>query len=186
MTSARKAKRRVVAMMALRERRHVWNTEVLPAPWTHAGLDCAMVRAQEIGHLCGYVRIPEGHPLFGVDYGAPVPDALQDIAKAAQDGPIGKRGIIEVFCLALGGDFHTGTIFNVHGGVTYSRQDGDHLPPGFWYGFDCGHTRDLSPYVWERYPDFRRGDEVYRDVAYVRAECESLAEQLADMMRLCE
>jgi hypothetical protein len=40
-------------------------------------------------------------------------------------------------------------------------------------GFDCSHAGDLSP---GRGPQFSH--ERYRDVAYVRAEVESLAAQL--------
>ena len=41
--------------------------------WDHAGLKCAVSQAHEYGHLCGYVRVPPGHPLYGKDYdGIPV------------------------------------------------------------------------------------------------------------------
>jgi hypothetical protein len=70
---------------------------------------------------------------------------------------------------------------SVHGGLTYRKKCNPpvcHVPePGetddiLWLGFDCGHVLDGGP---ER--DY--GD--YRDVAYVRAQCERLAEQLQDL-----
>ena len=64
---------------------------------------------------------------------------------------------------------------DVHGGITYAEiraADGH-----FWIGFDTGHAGDFMPGVaWL----LNRGpaeDEVYKDLAYVRAETERLAEQ---------
>jgi hypothetical protein len=34
----------------------------------YSGLICKIQRAGELLHLCGYVYIPEGHPLFGKGY----------------------------------------------------------------------------------------------------------------------
>lgn len=112
------------------------------------------------GHWCGYVAVPPGHPLHGKDYDA------------------------------VGAD--------VHGGLTYANQcSGDicHVPaPGepddvWWFGFDCAHCWDFRPghaalmeSVGIPTPDWDR-EEVYRDLAYVRAECESLAEQLVSPSR---
>lgn len=215
MISARKAKRRVVDMMAssevirirvqadsilrrifanptragnvVRDALALWRTETVPAPWTHEGFDCAIVRQSELGHLCGYVRIPGGHPLFGVAYDDPVPESLAEVAKTVEDGPIGKRGVMDVFLRALSGEMKAGMLLDVHGGVNFSRAieaPDDYLPPGFWYGFDCAHADDLMPWMHERYPDLLRFGKrgVYRDVPYVRAECESLARQLADLL----
>ncbi len=73
----------------------------------------------------------------------------------------------------------------VHGGLTYANHCGGsicHVPkPGdpdevYWFGFDCSHCDDLSPGM-RRYGQLR-AYEVYRDMAYVRAEVERLAEQL--------
>lgn len=35
--------------------------------WEHAGMTCAMQRGR-MGIPCGYVALPEGHPLHGVKY----------------------------------------------------------------------------------------------------------------------
>lgn len=132
----------------------IWKMEVLPEPWTHAGFDCRILRVEGSGHLCGYVRIPQGHPLHGVAYNAPVPESLAPAMKAAQEGPICKRGVLDVFCVAFGGDFTAGMLFDVHGGITYSEEVGEDnfLAPGFWYGFDCAHSGDLCPLHVERFP----------------------------------
>jgi len=73
---------------------------------------------------------------------------------------------------------------SAHGGLTYSAPCDEggkicHAPlPGepadaHWVGFDCGHAGDFMP----RMPVHFDGD-AYRDLAYVRAEVESLADQV--------
>jgi hypothetical protein len=72
----------------------------------------------------------------------------------------------------------------VHGGLTYARAcrgDVCHVPePGesdhvWWFGFDCAHAWDISP-------GLRLGgmlpESTYRDLPYVKAETNKLAEQL--------
>lgn len=53
----------------------------------------------------------------------------------------------------------------------------------WWFGFDCNHAGDLAPgmqhFLSSGYRSLHRGD-VYRDIAYVEAECASLAKQLAE------
>lgn len=69
----------------------------------------------------------------------------------------------------------------VHGGLTFAdgRTPGADKPVGlWWFGFDCGHFNDLCPgmlrYGWHE------SNTTYRDLAYVRAECASLAVQLTE------
>lgn len=72
----------------------------------------------------------------------------------------------------------------VHGGVTYCHSCSGpicHVPePGEpddvkWIGFDCAHLGD----TWPGRALYWQGADigVYRDVPYVRSECESLAAQ---------
>lgn len=135
--------------------------------WTsETGLECHIYPC-DFGngryHLCGYVRIPEGHPLYKVDYSALVPESLVAARDKALQEPIGKRGIIDVMCMASGAEMRAGVLFNVHGGITFSGEFAGRGGPGFWYGFDCGHNGD---------------NNVTCNAAYVRGECESLAQQL--------
>jgi hypothetical protein len=78
--------------------------------------------------------------------------------------------------------------FDVHGGLTYAGACNGHIchvpEPGepehvWWFGFDCGHYMDFAPGVarWHE----RDEDETYRDLAYVTAETNRLAEQLASV-----
>jgi hypothetical protein len=136
-----------------------WQEEPDKAQWKDeaTGLTCLIVRQPRLGHLCGYAGVPPGHPLHGKNY---------DDVDA-----------------------------DVHGGLTFSREcDGDpehgvcHVPePGepehlWWFGFDAAHCFNLSPGIEpfnrEAYL-FRHS--VYRDFAYMRSQCESLASQLANV-----
>lgn len=141
-----------------------WDSEPDKALWVDeaTGLDCLIVR-NALSALCGYVGVPPGHPWHGLDY-----------EQVAAD---------------------------VHGGLTYSdrcQEDKEHgichVPePGrpeeiWWLGFDCAHLGDLVPGMESVYRDagvYQRltRTHVYRDVAYVRDECTSLARQATEAAR---
>lgn len=110
-----------------------------------------MLHRNHGGALCGYVAVNPGHAMHGKDYD------------------------------------HVGV--DVHGGLTYASKCNGPLchvaAPGepddvWWLGFDCAHYRDYVPGYASRFPH-DEDREVYRDVAYVQAECASLAKQLAAM-----
>jgi hypothetical protein len=63
-----------------------------------------------------------------------------------------------------------------HGGITYNAYDKDE---NWVIGFDCGHYGDLTPYFLLKDDKFARftQDGIYRDMEYVKAQCESMAEQ---------
>lgn len=144
-----------------------WQDEPDKVQWVDeaTGLDC-LVNRNRSGAWCGYVGVPPGHPAFGASYGGGL---LDDI--------------------------------DVHGGLTFGdtcQEDAPegygvcHVPfPGrpadvFWHGFDCAHAFDLIPaFLKYRTEDGRpipmMTDGKYRDLAYVRAQTEDLARQLADM-----
>ena len=52
----------------------------------------------------------------------------------------------------------------------------------WWFGFDCSHAGDLSPEMGSLGLGRFGRDEVYRDIAYVTAQCASLAEKLKRMV----
>lgn len=73
---------------------------------------------------------------------------------------------------------------DVHGGLTYSEKCAGHIchvaQPGepddvWWLGFDCVHLGDARPSGHS----VRLGNETYKTMAYVRAQTERLAEQMA-------
>ena len=68
----------------------------------------------------------------------------------------------------------------VHGGLIFSEQmhESQGVKPGlWWFGFDCAHVGDYIPTMNE-YSAMRTGK--YRDIEYVKEECESLAKQLSE------
>lgn len=96
---------------------------------------------------------------------------------------------------------------DVHGGLTYAAGCSGHIchvpaegePDNvWWFGFDCAHAGDLCPQMEMARKGFKHlmpslppeleaamekmdMRDVYRDAAYVAAECASLAKQLKAM-----
>jgi len=97
-----------------------WEDEPDSLDFEHCGLPCAIRRHSLLGHLNGYVGVPDGHPLCYVDF------------SSGDECLSGKSP--ECY-------------FEVHGGLTYSaRGTGKYLSDGFWwFGFDCSHADDLIP-----------------------------------------
>lgn len=82
---------------------------------------------------------------------------------------------------------------NVHGGITYSRQEED----GYWVGFDCAHSNDISPSterffntnsnlvgLKEKFPNSFVWERSYKNAEYVEAECRGLADQALQELSL--
>jgi hypothetical protein len=167
-------------MMGPLENYYVDRTGWPPGPWDDEpdrfafiahGYQCLILRDLG-GSLCGYVGVPPGHPLHGVDYMAETPVLAASLERRTRR-PLGESpgvglmiGLI-VQCL----DANASNAFEVHGGITFSGKE-DEL---WWFGFDCAHCDDFVPspshvgHVWER---------VYRTMRYVVSECSSLASQL--------
>lgn len=129
-----------------------WQAEPDKLQWPdeETGLPCLIIRSG-LGHLCGYVGLPPGHPDFGRDYGE-----VEDAYKC-----------------------HGGLTYSDRCQEGNERNSICHLAPGepdaWWLGFDCAHHLDLSP----RSVVLRgliRGER-YRDLAYVRAQVAALAQQ---------
>lgn len=152
-----------------------WLTESREVTWIHetTGYTCH-VKRQPAGFLCGYVEVPIGHPLHGVQYDWTIPASLVPAARAVLAGPVGQRGILDCFIQADRPveQMRAGFLFDVHGGITFTGPAYWDHELGWWFGFDCGHAGDLSPRLGTMSGD------VYRNMPFVRAQCESLAEQL--------
>lgn len=146
-----------------------WLDEPDRAEWRHVGLPCLALRAP-LGHWCGYAAVPPGHPLHGRGY----------------DHEVAAGAPLE---LAI----------SCHGGLTYSDRCAGNIchvaRPGepddvWWFGFDCAHSGDFVPrsvYLLRQHglrsAELMADRDVYRELAYVRAATERLAEQLAGWPR---
>lgn len=140
-----------------------WRDEPDKIHWKDqaTGLDCLIVR-NRVGALCGYVGVPEGHPLFDVEYSKPHVHVHGGLTFANRcdpwpDDPEHARGIC------------------------HPAEPGE--PEVWWIGFDCAHGFDFAPadqdalrLTWEE----RDNTPPYRDVAYVQAEVTRLAAQVKD------
>jgi hypothetical protein len=157
-----------------------WENEPDFLDWEHNGFVCRVQRQIRSKALNGYVVIPAGHPLHGVEYVDQLPPVLMAMVDKTMNWPIRKRSAIQLLCMSVN-DARAGDQFNVHGGVTYSGEcywlpkDAD---KGFCYGFHCSRCDDLAPGY-----SFLSGG-TYRNLEYVKAECESLADQLAEAASL--
>lgn len=137
-----------------------WIDEPDRLEWRKHGFPCLIVRADTTGALCGYVGLPAGHPMYGWHH--------YDVTNNESKSP------------------------PVHGGLTYSGSCQGHICheplPGesddiWWIGFDCAHGFDYipDPRMWwsERYDCLTNDLDInYRDINYVKAQVESLAEQM--------
>jgi len=139
-----------------------WDSEPDKVQWVdeRTGLDCLAVRQPDMGHWCGYVGVPDGHPWHGKDY--------DDVRVPNEDGDNGCP--------------------DVHGGLTFSDACDEggricHVPQSgrpknvWWLGFDCAHGGDRHPaHARVALPSWV-SDGAYRDLAYVEGSCRHLARQ---------
>jgi hypothetical protein len=130
-----------------------WESEPDQEEWVHkpTGYKCKIWRHPNLLHLCGYVGIPHGHAWYG--------QAYNDETKLPQ--PL------------------------VHGGVTFSgRMPETKGRAVWWIGFDCGHAGDMSPGILVSLLGINHDttsllySDEYRDIDYVRSECNLLANNL--------
>lgn len=104
-----------------------WDGEPDKLLWKHKGFDCMIVRNQ-MGALCGYVGVQEGHPWFGQDY--------SDVNADAHGG-------------LTYGDYCQGHICHPGPEKTYwlgfdCAHSGDIVPGMMKYGLDYGDYRNLN------------------------------------------
>jgi len=143
----------------------VWTQEPNFKKWIDrdTGLTCVIIRHPQLGHLCGYVRVPHGSFKKRLVAYNRIPGRVF-------------LGKMRCHCAT-----HHSSLqgITVHGGVTWANsrlRDGRLLPMrGFWLGFDCAHYADLSPNMSSA---FAMPGSVYRDFPYVEQECVSLAKQV--------
>jgi hypothetical protein len=155
-----------------------WQDEPDRVEWYVDGVACLALRHPGAGHWCGYAAVPPGHRWHGLGYSACYSDDCPDGETCPHYADV-----------------------EVHGGITFAekcapkRSDRDpreqvcHVPrPGepddvWWLGFDFHHAWDIAPAFEMRKREAGMRDEppgsyVYRDIEYVKGECESVARQI--------
>lgn len=154
-----------------------------------AGLQCMVRRVPDIGHLCGYVGVGRTHPLYQVSATDLVPAPATWLERPFD---IDEHGVIDTFITMF--EMHAGEVpdgfaplnalIGVHGGLNWARSIYDHT--GWWFGFDCAHAGDFPPGLVNTLeqiggdPSFMYEFGIYRTFDYVKQECATLAQQIAD------
>lgn len=158
----------------------VEDASFVEARWiTGAGFEAIVVVCQGSWRN-GYVRVPEGHPLYGVEYNQP----HEAIIPVSDDEPVDDRGLIPWLAVAADPSLRTSleVAIDVHGGVTFSGTPVSEKE-GWWFGFDCAHYGDgfIEGSSMARQASFDHGP--VRSKEYVKEHCERLAAQLVTRVR---
>lgn len=123
---------------------------------TGAGLTACVLLIDDGRHRCGYVGVPSGHPLHGVDYG----NIEEDIEV---HGGITYAAGKDNYPVASEGLWWFGYDCAHHGDA-----------PGSAYLEKMRRDYPTLPFMWRR-----EEYGVHRDLSFCEAECERLAAQLA-------
>lgn len=162
-----------------RENSRKWSVE---SSGEHEGFtwECIIT---EMGHRCGYVKIPHGHAIYKVDYQKPIKGYKKSLLA---NEAMGKRGVLTVFCNCLKDDeddIGIDILFDVHGSITFSGSR--HEADDWWIGFDCAHADDAPDPAFmseeikhslEKAPYYTNG--TIRSREYVEEECRYLCKQI--------
>ena len=156
-----------------------WHDEPDELKWVdpETGYSCLLLRGPS-GSWCGFVGIPEGHPLYGVAYSEPAKLPFLLVLNLLRIN--GHAFLYREE--AVKGTATPENFLSCHGGITYTSDSrGDDNDGRWWFGFDCAHAFDLMPYheaSFSKKPELRSTEDVYRDLEYAKTECACLAEQL--------
>lgn len=154
-----------------------WSPEADKIAWTDqmSGYGCIIRRSLERGHLCGYVSVPPGHPLFGRELGSLTGITIGvhggiDYSNACDDGAPENRSVCHVVASP---EIHR----EVNRNVAADRDD------AWWFGFSCDQRDDIVPLEnrrprGDKTPAFGVDDPTYKTEAFVYGECVRLAAQL--------
>ena len=162
-----------------------WENEPDRKEWTAHGLRCVIKRIEHSGHLCGYVGVPKGHPLYGASAFEPHPLFVEQNLQEQDEPPVVRAEYI-AWAIRVFDERNSLTPagrLTAHGGVNYGNSllpreapEGSGL---WWFGFSCDQGGDDYPEQSRVFSE--RYGYVYRDMAYVTAQAENLARQLAEL-----
>jgi hypothetical protein len=174
--------------------------KIIESDFEYKGYRC-VTTFHDMGFRCGYVGIPEGHPLYGKYNDSQIKVTMKELLDDEEMNKIGNRGVWTLLGLPSDEEdrVRLGTYFMVHGGITYANGGIDsHHPIDsdlWWLGFDCGHYGDCPDYdlleetwgdneiVKYRLQDrWLYEDSEVRDLEYVQQECKNLADQITSLV----
>jgi hypothetical protein len=170
----------------INERRKVMGFKI-EKEWKHNENICVVIMTG-LGHRCGYVGVTSTHPFYKLSYSDILPESLMSKFEDVKNGPVGKRGIIDLICCDVENP-RIVTLFDVHGGITYSNGTGKYPIEKegiWWFGYDCAHNGDakdlsiVSQNIREKEERYPTGG-IVRSLEYCISECESLSKQLNDI-----
>ena len=132
-----------------------WTNEPNRIDFTYKGYDCIILRHPKLGHLNGYIGIPDTHKLFGIDYNS------------------GDN-------YNLFPNIHGGLTYS-SGPHNWVDNGKEHI---WWVGFDCAHGGDLCPFFTKDLgiPGIHK-DKLgllgnYRNIEYVISEIKQFIDHL--------
>ena len=144
-----------------------WDNEPDKVHWIDdkTGLDCLIVRQIGHGALCGYVGVPESHPLFEKNY----------------DEAESEVGYFDVHGGLTFADrcHHTA---NPERSICHDREIAANTVV-WWLGFDCAHGGDICPAYYGNIK-FNRDNDTYKTIEFVRSQVEGLASQIKEVVSL--
>lgn len=124
-----------------------WLSEPNILAWIYKGYDCLIVRDEEFGNLCGYVGLKSDHPWHGKE------EEDQEISEIDVHGQISWASVLYPLPAVL---------------MPSSFKHGSR----WWLGFRAATGGDYRPFSTNN-----RQDDVYRNMAFMKAECEKLVRQ---------
>lgn len=161
-----------------------WAREADKIAWTDpmTGLGC-IIRRSPIGqHLCGYVSVPPGHPLFGRR------------VNTMRDHLIGVHGGLDYSAACQAWEPEEISVCHPSEGVArrlvsptfkqkvHANEVAESGDDAWWFGFSCDKADDVKPDAQARYRADQLLDGVvdptYKTEAFVYRECVRLAAQL--------
>lgn len=166
-----------------------WKNEADKIAWIDdmSGYGCIIRRSPTKRHLCGYVSVPPGHPLFGRHIGT-MGDFLIGVHGGLDYAAACQARQAEEVSICHPSDNRTRRIVpegfqqNVHVNEVAAGQIGDRHDDAWWFGFSCDQVTDITPTTREESRPNGLLDGVnrptYKDEAFVYAQCVRLAAQL--------
>jgi len=144
-----------------------WVEEPDLVPFDHEGIECVVKRIiiQEwdnsfhMGHLCGYVRIPENHPWVNLNYGDIDVDVHGGLTYKHQHGDGTWIG------------FDCGHSMDLIPSIEMVRKKNPCMP-----------FSDIHEKMKKKFPDSGLLNPTYKNINFVVLECKSLAEQVNKAM----